>query len=35
MQQETMEMFSFPEYSSTREQIEARTLDYNHILNNL
>ena len=32
---ETMEMFSFPEYSSTREHIEARTLDYSHILNNL
>ena len=34
-QAETMEMFSFPEYSSTREQIEARKLDYAHILNNL
>ena len=31
---ETMEMFSFPEYSSTMEQIEARTLDCAHILNN-
>ena len=32
---ETIEMFSFPEYSSMGEQIEARTLDYTHILNNL
>ena len=32
---ETMEMFSIPEHSSIMEQIEARTLDHTHILNNL
>ena len=32
---QTKEMFSFPKYSSKREQIEARTLDYIHILNHL
>ena len=27
-----MEMFSFPDYSSTREQTGARMLDYTHTL---
>lgn len=30
-----MDLFSYPEYSIKRKQIEARTLDYSHILTNI
>ena len=30
-----IELFAYPEFNKSRNQVEARTLDYSHILTNI